>query len=170
MCAYAGTMRMIQDRIMIAHDNDQETDLFGFSFGANAISAYLAYIDTLPTDERTKSLPRKVFVIEGGKIFESIKQLTYGREVDPNIIAAVETNLGILPRQAPLPPDIAKRTFAVINPGDLSVLGQEEIWDGASMYTIIGRHATAPIKRLSQIRKLLRTHFGTLAVRKFKQE
>jgi len=160
--AYAGGIRMLHERIKDTHDKGQKVGVFGFSYGANVISAYLTYINSLPEDERSKSRPDKVFVVEGGKIFELTLRSTFGKRADPNTIAAVNANNNIWPTQTHLSPDVAQDTFAVINNEDLSVLGQSETWKGAKQFEVKGTHVRAPIRNLLQIRKLLRTHFQTL--------
>lgn len=161
---YAGTMRMLHEEVREAHGNGQNVGLFGFSFGANAISAYLSYINGLSEQERELALPEKLFVIEGGEIFESIAQGSYKREADPETIQAVRQNPFLLPHQEPLYPDAASRTIAIVNPTDLAVRSQIETWKGAKMYTIDGSHVKAPLKprNLWGLRRLLRSHFQSL--------
>jgi hypothetical protein len=42
---YAGTIIMLHEQLREAHGNEQKVGLFGFSFGANVISAYLSYLN-----------------------------------------------------------------------------------------------------------------------------
>jgi hypothetical protein len=160
--AYAGGMRMLHDRIKSAHENGHKVGVFSFSYGANVTSAYLTYINSLSEAERTEAMPDKVFVIEGGKIFASTIQSMYKRAPDPKTVEAVNDNPRILPVQKPLSSDVAQRIFAVVNPEDLTVLGQAETWRGSRIQEINGTHVRAPLQNLPMIRKLLREHFQSL--------
>ncbi len=155
--AYALAMRMTAEQIHAVHNAHKRVGAIGFSFGANVLSAYVS---------QGLELPDAVVSIEGGDILETALQTKYRKhDVDPQTLAVLNREPGILPIQKPITGKAASLSAAVINDTDTIVLGQSALWGNAAhKMHISGRHFRTPFLKQAKIRLFIRNHCEELLV------
>ena len=153
--AYALVNRMMHEQVRGVHHMARRVGVVGFSFGANALSAYIT---------QSLDLPDAIVAIEGGSILETTLRTKYkGLDTDPRTLDALKKQPHAVPVQKPITGRAAGLSAAIINPSDPVVMGQEETWRNATSKMFIhGGHFMAPLRNRRSIHSFAFEHFEYL--------
>jgi hypothetical protein len=153
--AFAMAARLVQESISQAHTEGRKAWVFGSSFGAKTISWNL---NTVAEDIDPSLLAEGYVALQGGNFMSTFTGKHYAAKMKrPGVLfhPAFECKAPTFPVQKELPPLIAQRVLAIVNPDDEVAKGQMVTWKGVPQMIISGSHRLAPLKNLFKIRGAL---------------